>query len=193
MVRMSLVQKFIWPRQLCDEYKNYTWIEWERCVFAKCRAPLKNATQCLSPRLSPVEKNSGGEEGYDDFGATTKQPSPRATHLLTTLRRLRILHARLVSNSNGIWLERIMVIAPARARSLARAWRVLAVSKIVWTKQRLDAGRTLFQLVEGWLYCIVYTIFGVSVLMILSKPHVTLTIWFGKKNVQFWGGNQKMY
>ena len=155
---MSLMQKFIWTRQLCDEYKNYTWIEWERCVFAKCRAPLKNATQCLSPRLSPVEKNSGGEEGYDDFGATTKQPSPRATHLLTTLRRLRILHGRLVSNSNGFWLERIMVIAPARARSSERTWRVLAMSKILWTKQRLVAGRTLSQLVERRPYYVVYVI-----------------------------------
>ena len=118
--RMYLVQTIIRARPLCDEYKKYTLIEWERCVFAKCRAPLKNATQCLSPRLSPVEKNSGGEEGYDNFGATTKQPRSRATHLLTTLRRLRILHARLVSNSNGIWLKRIMVIASTQARSSAR-------------------------------------------------------------------------
>ena len=43
------------------------------------------------------------------------------------------------------------------------------MSKILWTKQRLDAGRTLFQLVEGWSYCVVYTIFGVSVWMIVSK------------------------
>ena len=60
---MYLVQTIIRARPLCDEYKKYTLIEWERCVFAKCRAPLKNATQCLSPRLSSVEKNSGGEEG----------------------------------------------------------------------------------------------------------------------------------
>ena len=154
--------------------------------------PEKRHTVSLPAPLARRKKlwRRGGD---DDFGATTKQPSPRATRKLTTLRRLRILHARLVSNSNGFWLERIMVIASTQARSSARAWRVLAVSKIVWTKQRLDAGRTLFQLVEGWLYCVVYTIFGVSVLMILSKPHVTLTIWFGKKNVQFWGGNQKMY
>ena len=118
--RMYLVQTIIRARPLCDEYKKYTLIEWERCVFAKCRAPLKNATQCLSSRLSPVEKNSGGEEGYDDFGATTKQPRPRATRPLTALRRLRMFYARLVSNSNGFWLKHIMVVAPARARSSAR-------------------------------------------------------------------------
>ena len=117
---ISLVQTIIWPRPLCDEYKKYTLIEWERCVFAKCRAPLKNATQCLSPRLSPVEKNSGGKEGYDDFGATTKQPSPRATLKLKRLCHLRMLHASVVSNSNGFWLKHIMVVAPARARSSAR-------------------------------------------------------------------------
>ena len=161
--------------------------------FCEMSSPPEKRHTVSLPAPLARRKNSGGEEGYDNFGATTKQPRSRATHLLTTLRRLRILHARLVSNSNGFWLERIMVIASTQARSSARVWRVLAVSKIVWSKQRLDAGRTLFQLVEGWLYCVVYTIFGVSVLMILSKPHVTLTIWFGKKNVQFWGGNQKMY
>ena len=173
--------------------QKYTWIEWERCVFAKCRAPLKNATQCLSPRLSPVEKNSGGEEGYDDFGATTKQPRPRAARLLKRLCRLRMFYARFATNSNGSWFKHIMVIAPARARSSARTWRVLAMSKILWTKQRLVAGRTLSQLVEGWLYYVVYPHFVYRHTMILSKAHVTLTMWFGKKNVQFWEGNQKIY
>ena len=160
---MSLVQTIIFATPLCDAYKKYTLIEWERCVFAKCRAPLKNATQCLSSRLSPVEKNSGGEEGHDDFGATTKQPRPRATRLLKRLCRLRMFYARFATNSKGFWSKHIIAIASSRACSSARTWRVLAMSKILWTKQRLVAGRTLSQLVEGWLYCVVYPYFGVWV------------------------------
>ena len=137
--------------------------------------PEKRHTVSL---LAPLarRKKLWRRRGYDDFGATTKQPSPRATRKLKRLCRLRMFYARLVSNSNGFWLKHIMVVAPAQERSLARTIRVLAMSKILWTKQRLVAGRTLFQLVEGLSYCVVYTIFGVSVLMIITKPHVTLTM-----------------
>ena len=146
--------------------------------------PEKRHTVSLLAPLARRKKlwRRGGD---DDFGATTKQPRPRATRPLTALRRLRMFYARLVSNSNGFWLKHIMVVAPARACSSARTIRVLAMSKILWTKQRLVAGRTLSQLVEGWSYCVVYPYFVYRYSMILSKARVTLTMRFGKKNVRF--------
>ena len=155
--------------------------------------PEKRHTVSLLAPLARRKKlwRRGGD---DDFGATTKQPRPRATRLLKRLLcRLRMFYARFATNSNGSWFKHIMVVAPARARSSARTWRVLAMSKILWTKQRLVAGRTLSQLVEGWLYCVGYPYFVHRYTMILSKARVTLTMWFGKKNVQFRGGNQKIY
>ena len=154
--------------------------------------PEKRHTVSLLAPLARRKKlwRRGGD---DDFGATTKQPRPRATRLLKRLCRLRMFYARFATNSKGFWSKHIIAIASSRARSSETTWRVLAMSKILWTKQRLVAGRTLSQLVEGWPYCVVYPYFVYRYSMILSKARVTLTMRFGKKNVQFWGGNHKIY
>ena len=151
----------------------------------------RHTVSLLAPlaRRKKLWRRGGVRWFWRNNEATTPPSSAPAEKIMSPEDVLRTFR----DNSNGSWFKQTMAIASSRARSSARTWRVLAMSKILWTKQRLDADRTLFQLVEGCSYCVVYTIFGVSVLMILSKPHVTLTIWFGKKNVQFWGGNQKMY
>ena len=145
-----------------DNYSCQTIVWWVQKIHLNWMGKVRFCEMSSPPEkrhtvslLAPLarRKKLWRRGGDDDFGATTKQPRPRATHLLKRLCRLKVIYARFATNSNGFWLKSIMAIASSRTHLSATTWRVLAMSKILWTKQRLVAGRTLSQLVEGWSYC----------------------------------------